>query len=56
MKTITLDAKLIEAIAGHYDEALRVIEDRFGVRLAARGSDITVSVAEGGPADGGSSG
>ena len=43
MKTITLDAGIIEAIAGHYDEALRLIEDRFRVRLAARGSEITVT-------------
>ena len=42
MKTITLDAHVIEAIAGHYDEALRLIEERFGVRLAARGNDVTV--------------
>jgi phosphate starvation-inducible PhoH-like protein len=48
MKTITLDAKVIEAIAGHYDEALRLIEDRFRVRLSARGSDITVSAAANG--------
>jgi len=45
MKTITLDAQVIEAIAGHYDEALRLIEDRFRVRLAARGNDVTVSTA-----------
>jgi phosphate starvation-inducible PhoH-like protein len=43
MKTITLDAKVIEAIAAHYDEALRLIEDRFNVRLAARGNDVTVT-------------
>jgi phosphate starvation-inducible PhoH-like protein len=43
MKTITLDAKVIEAIAGHYDEALRLIEDRFEVKLSARGNNITVS-------------
>jgi phosphate starvation-inducible PhoH-like protein len=48
MKTITLDAKVIEAIAGHYDEALRLIEDRFRVRLSARGSEITVSAAANG--------
>ena len=29
MKTITLDAKVFAAIAGHYDEAFRLIEDRF---------------------------
>ena len=27
MKTITLDPGVIEAIAGHYDEALRMIEE-----------------------------
>jgi phosphate starvation-inducible PhoH-like protein len=42
MKTITLDAGVIEAIAGHYDEALRLIEDRFLVRVVARGTEITV--------------
>jgi phosphate starvation-inducible PhoH-like protein len=46
MKTITLDAGVLEAIAGHYDEALRLIEDRFRVRLAARGSDITVTATD----------
>jgi phosphate starvation-inducible PhoH-like protein len=48
MKTITLEAGVIEAIAGHYDEALRLIEQRFGVRLAARGNDITVTAPENG--------
>jgi phosphate starvation-inducible PhoH-like protein len=43
MKTIQLDAKAIEAISGHYDEALRLIEDRFRVRLSARGGEVTVS-------------
>jgi phosphate starvation-inducible PhoH-like protein len=46
MKTITLDAGVLEAIAGHYDEALRLIEDRFRVRLAARGTDITVTATD----------
>ena len=48
MKTITLDPGLIEAIAGHYDEALRMIEDRFRVRLTARGTDIIVTAADNG--------
>jgi phosphate starvation-inducible PhoH-like protein len=43
MKTIRLDAKLFEAISGHQEEALRLIEDRFQVQIAARGSEITVS-------------
>jgi phosphate starvation-inducible PhoH-like protein len=43
LRTVTLDAKVIETIAGHYDEALRWIEDRFRVQLAARGNDVTVS-------------
>jgi phosphate starvation-inducible PhoH-like protein len=47
MKTITLDAGVIEAIAGHYGETLRLIEDRFDVRLAARGTDITVTANNG---------
>ena len=48
MKTITLDPGVIEAIAGHYDEALRMIEDRFRVRLAARGTEIIVTAADNG--------
>jgi phosphate starvation-inducible PhoH-like protein len=48
MKTIKLDAQVIEAISGHYDEALRLIEDRFRVRLSARGNDVTVSSDEDG--------
>jgi phosphate starvation-inducible PhoH-like protein len=48
MKTITLEAAVIEAIAGHFDEALRLIEDRFRVRLTARGSEITVSTGDNG--------
>ncbi|MCP3979931.1 MAG: PhoH family protein [bacterium] len=43
MKTITLDSNVIEAIAAHYDEALRLIERRFHVKLAARGNEVTVS-------------
>jgi len=48
MNTITLDARLIEAIAAHHDEALRLIENQFRVRLGARGNEITI-VAEGEP-------
>jgi len=44
MKTITLDAPVMQAIAGHHDEALRLIEERFRVRMAARGNRLTVSV------------
>jgi phosphate starvation-inducible PhoH-like protein len=47
MKTITLDAGVLEAIAGHHDEVLRLIEDRFGVRLGARGAEVTVTAREG---------
>jgi phosphate starvation-inducible PhoH-like protein len=42
MKTITLDPAVLKAVAGHHDEALRLIEERFGVRLSARGADLTV--------------
>jgi phosphate starvation-inducible PhoH-like protein len=51
MKTIKLDAQVIEAISAHYDEALRLIEDRFRVRLSARGNDVTVSGDESGADD-----
>lgn len=43
MKTITLDGQALEAVAGHYDEALRLIEERFQVRVSARGHEITLS-------------
>ena len=52
MKTITLDAGVIEAITGHYDEALRLIEERFRVKLAARGTDVTVTAADNGAQEG----
>jgi phosphate starvation-inducible PhoH-like protein len=42
MKTITLDGQALEAVAGHYDEALRLIEERFDVRISARGNEITL--------------
>lgn len=50
MKTIKLDAPLMQAIAGHLDEVIRLIEYRFGVRLSARGDEIRVS-AEGDTAE-----
>jgi phosphate starvation-inducible PhoH-like protein len=43
MKTIHLDGKVLEAIAGHYDETLRLIEDRFKVQISARGDQVSVS-------------
>jgi phosphate starvation-inducible PhoH-like protein len=46
MKTIQLDAEAVEAISGHYDEALRLIEERFGVRLSARGGEVTVTTED----------
>ena len=49
MKTLNLDGKALEAVAGHFDEALRLIEARFGVRITARGADVVV----GGTGDGG---
>jgi phosphate starvation-inducible PhoH-like protein len=51
MKTITLDSGVIEAIASHYDEALRLIEDRFRVRLAARGMEVTITSTGNGKQD-----
>jgi phosphate starvation-inducible PhoH-like protein len=46
MKTLTLDPQVIEAIAAHYDEALRLIERQFGVSISARGNDIIVASEE----------
>jgi phosphate starvation-inducible PhoH-like protein len=51
MKTINLDGKALEALAGPYDEALRLIERRFQVRITARGSDVVV-VGSGSNAEG----
>ena len=55
MKTITLDAQVMQAIAGHLDEVLRLIEQRFKVRLAARGTDVTVRTEGVRPEHGGNS-
>ncbi len=46
MKTITLDGKSLETLSGRLDDTLRLIEDRFGVRVSARGEDLTV-IAQG---------
>ena len=48
MKTIRLEGKALEALTGRFDETLRLIEDRFQVRLSARGDDVTVAAPEGG--------
>jgi phosphate starvation-inducible PhoH-like protein len=42
MKTISLDSKTIETLAGPLDESLRLIEDRFDVHLSARGGAVTI--------------
>jgi len=42
MKTISLDSKTIEALAGPLDESLRLIEERFDVRVSARGGAVTI--------------
>jgi len=46
MKTLNLEEKAIEALTGHHDETLRLIEDQFAVRVSARGGDVTLQ-AEG---------
>jgi phosphate starvation-inducible protein PhoH and related proteins len=46
MKTISLDSKTIEALAGPLDEGLRLIEDRFDIKVSARGDEVTLA-AEG---------
>jgi phosphate starvation-inducible PhoH-like protein len=50
MKTLNLEDKAVEALAGHHDETIRLIEDQFAVRVSARGGDVTVQGegAEGG--------
>jgi phosphate starvation-inducible PhoH-like protein len=50
MKTITLDGKSLETLSGRLDDTLRLIEDRFRVRVSARGDDLTV-IAQGEAAD-----
>ena len=52
MKTITLDGGALEAVAGHFDESLRLIEERFRVRVSARGTEVTLSASEAGSPDG----
>jgi phosphate starvation-inducible protein PhoH and related proteins len=50
MKTISLESKTIAVLAGPLDENLRLIEDRFDVRVSARGSDVTIQAeGPGGP-------
>jgi len=51
MKIITLDAQVMRAIAGHFDEVIRLIESRFDVRVSARGNEVTVSPAGEGAGD-----
>ena len=46
MKTFTLDGRALEAVAGHLDESLRLIESRFPVRVSARGDEVTVTAIE----------
>ena len=46
MKTLNLEQKAIEALTGHHDETIRLIEDQFSVRVSARGGDVTLQ-AEG---------
>jgi phosphate starvation-inducible PhoH-like protein len=48
MKSISLPDKTLEALVGRMDETLRLLEDRFRVRISARGGDVTVA-AEGEP-------
>lgn len=45
MKSLSLEGKAFEAIAGRFDEAIRLVESRFGVEVAARGGEIRLSAA-----------
>ena len=42
MNAITLDASLIQAIRGPVDQTFRMLEDRFKVRIVARGEQVSV--------------
>jgi phosphate starvation-inducible PhoH-like protein len=42
MKSVQLEAGALEALAGPYDETLRLIEERFQVRVVARGDEVTI--------------
>ena len=42
MKTITLDSKTLDTLAGPLDESLRLIEGGFDVRVSARGGAVTI--------------
>jgi len=46
MKTLTLDGKALEAVAGHLDESLRLIESRFHVRVHARGDEVSLAALD----------
>ncbi len=43
MKTVRLEGNRLESLAGHLDDTLRWIEERFRVRLAARGNEAHVT-------------
>ncbi len=45
MTSLQLGAGALEALVGPYDETLRLIEDRFRVRVVARGGEITITSA-----------
>jgi phosphate starvation-inducible PhoH-like protein len=51
MKTLNLEEKAIEALTGHHDETIRLIENEFAVRVSARGGDVTVQADGEGHAD-----
>ena len=42
MKTITVNSKTLETLAGPLDESFRLIEDRFDVTVSARGGAVTI--------------
>jgi phosphate starvation-inducible PhoH-like protein len=42
MKTISLDSVALDALAGPLDESLRLIEERFDVRVSARNGSVTI--------------
>ncbi len=51
MRTITLEGRTLENLAGRFDETLRLIEERFQVRVSGRGGAVTLTADGEGGAD-----
>jgi phosphate starvation-inducible PhoH-like protein len=52
MKTLFLDPKALETLGGRFDETFRLIEEQLGVRVTARGEQVTLAAIAQGDEDG----